>query len=249
MAEPTPRGRAYTGAGAGPGTRRLKVWDPWVRLVHWSIVVLIPLSFWTAKTDRWDLHLLAGYTMLTLILFRIAWGLVGSHTARFRNFLKSPLEAVRHLGHLRKRPVGVEIGHNAAGGWMVLVLLLLLLTQTGTGLFANHDPGFTYSQHGPLSMLVSEGDSELATSIHVRLFWVIVAAAALHILAIIAYRVLRGQNLVGPMLTGDLKIPVLYSGPQPRMGHPLLAILLLAAAAGIVWYVVGLGAGAGGGFG
>lgn len=249
MAEPTPQGMTGTGAGPGPGTRRLKVWDPWVRLVHWSIVLLIPISFWTAKTDRWDLHLLAGYTMLTLILFRIAWGLVGSQTARFASFIKSPLEALRHLAHLRQRPTGVEIGHNAAGGWMVLALLLLLLTQTGTGLFANHDPGFTYSQHGPLSMLVSEGDSASATSIHVRLFWVIVAAAVLHILAIIAYRVLRGQNLVGPMLTGDLKVTAPYDGPQPGMGHPLLAILLLAAAAGVVWYVVGLGAGAGGGFG
>lgn len=249
MAEPTPGGRADTERGADPGTRRLRVWDPWVRLVHWSIVLLIPFSFWTAETDRWDLHLLAGYTMLTLILFRIAWGLVGSHTARFVSFLKSPIEALRHLGHMRQPPTGVEIGHNAAGGWMVLALLLLLLTQTGTGLFANHDPGFTYSQHGPLSMLVSESDSAFATTIHVRLFWVIVAASVLHILAVIAYRILRGQNLVGPMLTGDLKVPARYSGPQPRMGHPVLALLLLAAAAGVVWYVVGLGAGAAGGFG
>jgi cytochrome b len=223
------------------GTRRLKVWDPWVRLVHWSIVLLIPFSFWTAKTDRWDLHLLAGYTMLTLLLFRIAWGLVGSHTARFRNFLRSPLEAVRHLGHVRRRPAAVEIGHNAAGGWMVLVLLLLLLAQASTGLFANHDVGFTYSQHGPLAMAVSDASSEMATDIHTRVFWAIVAAAVLHILAIIAYRVLRGQNLVKPMITGTLEIPVLYRGPQPRMGHPLLAVALLAAAAAAVWGVIRLG--------
>lgn len=249
MADQPKADSAPRGSEAGPATRRLRVWDPWVRLVHWSIVLLIPFSFWTAETDRWDLHLWAGYTMLTLILFRIAWGLVGSDTARFFNFLKSPIEALRHLGHLRQRPVGVEIGHNAAGGWMVLVLLLLLLTQAGTGLFANHDPGFTYSQHGPLSMLVSESDSALATSIHLRVFWVIVAAAVAHILAIIAYRVLRGQNLVGPMVTGDLKVPEVYRGPRPKMGHPVLAILLLAAAATAVWYVVGLGAGATGGFG
>ena len=227
------------------GTRRLKVWDPWVRLVHWSIVLLLPFSIWTAKTDRWDLHMLAGYTMLTLILFRIAWGLVGSHTARFRNFLRSPLEAVRHLGHLRRRQAAVEIGHNAAGGWMVLVLLGILLLQAGTGLFANHDVGFTYSQHGPLAMAVSESTSELATSIHLRVYWVIIAAAVLHILAIVTYRVLRGQNLVGPMITGSLTIPVLYSGPQPKMGHPLLALALLAAAAAGVWYLVGLGSGLG----
>lgn len=221
-------------------TRRLKVWDPWVRLVHWAIVILLPFSYWTAATDRFDLHYLSGYAILSLLIFRIAWGLVGSQTARFGHFLKSPLEALRHLGHLRRRQAAVEIGHNAAGGWMVLVLLLLLLAQAVTGLFAAHDPGMTYSQHGPLSMRVSEATSAQATSIHLRVFWVIVAAAVLHVLAIIAYRVLRGQNLVGPMVTGRLKLPVTYSGPVPRMGHPALAIVLLGAASAFVWWITTL---------
>ncbi|MGG5888040.1 cytochrome b/b6 domain-containing protein [Falsiroseomonas sp. HC035] len=214
-----------------PGTRRLKVWDPWIRLVHWAIVILIPLSYWSAVTHRFDIHMLSGYTMLTLLLFRIAWGLVGSQTARFGQFLKSPIEALRHFGHLRRRQAAVEIGHNAAGGWMVLVMLLLLLAQATTGLFADDE----IFSRGPLAREVETATSALATSIHLRVFWFIVAAAVLHIVAILAYRVLRGQNLVGPMITGALRLPVVYRGPQPRMGSNLLAVALLAAAAGAVW--------------
>ncbi len=217
--------------------RRIKVWDPWIRLVHWAIVVLLPFSYWTAVTSRFELHLISGYAILALLIFRIAWGLVGSQTARFVHFLRSPLEALRHLRHLRQPQEAAEIGHNAAGGWMVVVLLLLLLTQAVTGLFSAHDPGMTYSQHGPLSMSVSESTSAQATAIHLRVFWVIVAAAVLHVLAIIAYRVLRGQNLVGPMLTGVLKLPVAHSGPPPRMGHPALAVVLLTAAGAFVWWI------------
>ncbi|MBU8543482.1 MULTISPECIES: cytochrome b/b6 domain-containing protein [Roseomonadaceae] len=220
-----------------PGTRRLKVWDPWIRLVHWAIVLLIPLSWWSAETHRFDLHVLSGYTILTLLIFRIAWGFVGSQTARFRNFLASPLEAIRHLGHFRRRQAAVEIGHNAAGGWMVLVLLGLLLAQAVSGLFAD-DEIFT---RGPLARAVDPATSALATSIHLRVFWGIVAAAVLHILAILLYRLVRKQNLVGPMITGALRLPVVYRGPQPRMGSNWLALALLAAAAGAVWALVSWG--------
>jgi cytochrome b len=213
------------------GIRRLKVWDPWIRLVHWAIVLLIPLSYWSAVTHRFDLHMLSGYTMLALLLFRIAWGLVGSQTARFGQFLKSPVEALRHFGHFRRRQAAVEIGHNAAGGWMVLVMLLLLLAQATSGLFADDE----IFSRGPLAREVETATSALATSIHLRVFWLIVAAAVLHIVAILAYRVLRGQNLVGPMITGALHLPVAYRGPQPRMGSNLLAVALLAAAATAVW--------------
>ncbi|HYF06046.1 MAG TPA: cytochrome b/b6 domain-containing protein, partial [Acetobacteraceae bacterium] len=82
--------------------QRVAVWDPWIRLVHWTIVLLIPFSYWTARTDRWEWHYRAGYVLLALVLFRIAWGIVGSDTARFARFLKSPLAALRHLGEIRR---------------------------------------------------------------------------------------------------------------------------------------------------
>ena len=212
---------------------RLKVWDPWVRLVHWALVVLVPFSWWAAETERFRLHFLSGFTILTLVLFRIAWGLVGSETARFSHFLKGPLAALRHLGHLRDRSAPPEVGHNAAGGWMVLVLLALLLIQATAGLFA-------YDQvmnRGPLARAVSEEWSDRATSIHLTVFWVILGCVALHILAVLAYRIVAGRNLVRAMVTGRLDVPAAPAPRAPRMGHPALAAVLLAAAAGVVYAI------------
>ncbi|WP_270933747.1 cytochrome b/b6 domain-containing protein [Falsiroseomonas oryzae] len=212
---------------------RLKVWDPWVRLTHWAIVLLLPFSWWTAETSRFDLHFLSGYAILSLVLFRIAWGIVGSDTARFARFLKGPVAAMRHLAHLRRREAPVDIGHNAAGGWMVLLLLGLLLVQAIAGLFSD-DLIFT---RGPLARRVDEAWSSLATSVHLRVFWVIVACAVLHILAVVAYRVLLGRNLVRPMVTGVLQAPGLDRAPPPRMGSPLLALVLLAGASTFSWWI------------
>jgi len=225
-------GWAMTERGV-PNVRVLKVWDPWVRLTHWAIALLLPFSWWTAETSRHDLHFLSGYAILTLVLFRIAWGLVGSETARFGHFLKSPVAALRHLSHLRRREAPVDVGHNAAGGWMVLALLLLLLVQAAAGLFAD-DLIFT---RGPLARRVDEAWSSLATSIHLRVFWVIVALAVLHVLAVAAYRVLLGRNLVRTMLTGSLVLPDGQQAAAPRLGSPVLALALLAASGGFVWWI------------
>ncbi|WP_237216913.1 cytochrome b/b6 domain-containing protein [Falsiroseomonas oryziterrae] len=211
----------------------VKVWDPWVRLTHWTIALLLPVSWWTAETARYDLHFLSGYAILALVLFRIAWGFVGSETARFGAFLKSPAEALRHLAHVGRRSAPVEIGHNAAGGWMVLALLLLLLLQAVAGLFAD-DLIFT---RGPLARRVDAAWSSLATAVHLRAFWVVVAFAVLHVLAVAAYRVLLGRNLVRPMLTGVIMVPEGEAVRQPRLGNPVLAIVLLAASGGFVWWI------------
>jgi len=212
----------------------IKVWDPWVRLTHWAIVLLLPFSWWTAETGRFDLHFLSGYAILALAIFRILWGFVGSETARFRHFLKGPAAALEHLAHLARRSLPVEAGHNAAGGWMVVLLLLLLLAQAGLGLFADDE----VLSSGPLAKLVDERWSGLATSIHVRVFWAIVACAALHVAAVLLYRMLLGRNLVTPMVTG--RLPAAHRVPAPRMGNPLLAMLLLGASAGFVWWITTL---------
>jgi len=208
----------------------VKVWDPWVRLTHWAIALLVPFSWWTAETSRFDLHFRSGYCILALVLFRILWGFVGSDTARFARFVRGPAEGFRHLAHLIRRDAPVELGHNAAGALMVLLLLGLLLTQATVGLFADD----AIMTRGPLARRVDESWSELATSIHLRVFWLILASVVLHVLAVLAYRVLLGRNLVKPMITGRMDAPGLTA---PRMGSNLLAVILLAACFGLVWWI------------
>ncbi|HEX2943656.1 MAG TPA: cytochrome b/b6 domain-containing protein, partial [Rhodopila sp.] len=172
--------------------RPVKVWDIAVRLFHWAIVVLIALAWGTQEFDNMDWHVRIGYAILTLLLFRVAWGFIGSDTARFSRFLRSPAAAFRHLAHLRRREADREIGHNAAGGWMVLLMLVLIGVQAGTGLFANDD-GDT---EGPLMHFVSKDQSDFLSKIHSINFTLIEVAVVLHVLAIAAYAILKRQNLV-----------------------------------------------------
>ena len=208
---------------------RVKIWDGWVRLVHWSIVILIPVSYLTARSHRMDWHMLSGYTLLTLVIFRILWGLVGSEPARFASFLRSPFAAFAHLRHVKGAPgPDREMGHNPAGGWMVVGLLSLLLTQAITGLFTD-DQIFT---RGPLAQQVSGAWSDRAGSIHIRLIYVIGIAIFLHIAAVVWYRVSLGHDLVQAMMIGTKPMPP--GTRAPRMGHPVLALVLLGASAGFV---------------
>lgn len=218
----------------------VKVWDGWVRLFHWGTAGCVLVSYFSAKSGAWNLHYMSGYTLLTLVVFRIAWGLVGSPNARFRHFLGSPLAAFRQLGKFRRVEPDIETTHNPAGGWMVVALLALLLGQAVSGLFTNHDIGFTYSQHGPLANAVSEATSARMSNLHLTLVNVLLGAVLLHVAAVMLYRLVKGQDLVVPMVTGTKDIPASHA-KAPRHAHPALAVALLAAAAAGVWYVTRLG--------
>lgn len=215
--------------------RAVVVWDPWVRLVHWGLVVLLAASWVTARLHWTDWHFRAGYAALTLLLFRLLWGMLGSDTARFGRFLKSPLAALRHLAHFPRREPDAEVGHNAAGGWMVLVLLGLLLAQAVTGLFT-YDQIFTY---GPLARQVSEGWRDALSSWHVFIINLILAAVALHVLAVVLYRVVKGHRLARAMVTGRKHLP--EGVPAPRLGSPWLALALLACSASAVAFIASFG--------
>lgn len=221
---------------------RVNVWDGWVRLFHWGSAACVLVSYVSAQMDAWALHYASGYTLLGLLGFRLLWGLVGSENARFARFLRSPAVALRHLAHLFRREPDTETTHNAAGGWMALLLMLMLAVQAVSGLFANHDVGFTYSQHGPLANEVSEASSEWATDLHVTFFDLLIVAVALHVLAVLAYRFFKGQDLIGPMVTGKKSLPP--GATPPRHGRPMLALMLLAVAALGVWAITRLGGGA-----
>jgi len=215
--------------------QRVKVWDGWIRLVHWSIIVLLAVSYGAIKANWMNLHYLSGYAMLALVLFRIAWGFLGSDTARFARFLHSPVYALQHLRDLPKREPDREIGHNAAGGWMVLVLLGLLLAQPLTGLFADS----TYGDFGPLAKAVPGDLSDRLTGLHHQNFNLILLAAGLHIAAVLTYALVKKQDLVRPMITGYKILPL--DLPAPRLGSPWLAATLLGVAALLVYGISRLG--------
>lgn len=206
----------------------MRVWDAPTRLFHWAIAILLGLSWLTESRGWMPLHFLSGYSMITLLLFRVAWGFVGSETARFSHFLRSPIAALRHLVHLHRQEPDTGIGHNAAGGWMVLVMLALLAVQVATGLCANDD-GDT---EGPLFKYVGKEWSDWLSHIHAVNFRIIKIAVALHILAILAYLGVKRHDLVRPMITGRKLLPDVLD--PPMLVSPLRAAVLFAIAAGVV---------------
>jgi cytochrome b len=209
----------------------VRVWDAPTRLFHWAIVVLIAFSWFSIHENWMELHLLSGYATAALVLFRLIWGFTGSQTARFSSFLASPLAGLRHLSHLTRREPDTQIGHNAAGGWVVLVMLLVLAVQVLTGLCANDD----VLTEGPLAKYVGKRLSDRLSVIHAINFNIIEVVIVLHVLAIVAYAVLKRHNLVRPMITGRKQLP--QDVAPPRMVTPLLALAVFACAVGIVAFI------------
>ena len=216
-----------------PGMRLpMRVWDLPIRFFHWAIVVLVAVSYVSINVNAMRVHLLSGYAVLALLLFRLVWGFVGSDTARFAKFLGSPLAGLRHLARFGGREADNQVGHNEAGGWMVLVILLLLAAEVLTGLAANDD-GAT---EGPLLKYVGKAASDRLTAWHDGpLKIALLAAIGLHVLAIVAYAAIKRQNLLRPMLTGKKMLPA--ATRAPRMAPAGLAWGILALAAVAAWLI------------
>jgi cytochrome b len=203
------------------------VWDLPVRLFHWLLAALIAFSWWSVKNDHTDWHIWSGCGILTLLIFRLLWGFVGSSTARFSGFVRGP----RALGeYLRGSWYG--IGHNPLGALSVLALLAAMAIQVGLGLISEDEDGLYF---GPLSQLVSTDTSDKARDVHELWFNVILGLIALHVIAILFYR-LRGKKLTLPMLTGRAEVEP-GTGPM-RPGKWWVALICLAVGIGITRWVI-----------
>ena len=209
------------------------VWDLPIRLFHWSLVGLLCFSVLTGLNgglNAMDYHMLSGYAILTLIGFRLLWGIVGSKNARFASFIKGPGAIIDYLRSLADPPKP-HIGHNPLGALSVLAMLLSVTVQAVTGLFSTDD----VFVDGPLRHLVSHETSLAITNIHKINLWILGALVGLHLAAIAWYQLRRKEDLLLPMITG-------WKATQQDMpaerNNLILAILLTALVAGGVYYLV-----------
>lgn len=201
----------------------VRVWDPLVRIFHWSLVTFFIIAYVTHE-DVDDLHIFAGYVVLGLLLFRILWGIVGSKYARFSNFVYPPTTVLNYIKGLATGKVEHYLGHNPAGGWMVVALLLSLSLVSYTGLKAYGVEG-----HGPLAAKVEislintarahseEGkvaaeqgqvrdhneEEGLWHELHEAATNFTLALIFLHLLGVAVSSRLHGEKLVKAMITGN----------------------------------------------
>ena len=229
-APPLPTGDPLATTGEAPA---VAVWDLPIRIFHWGLVALIAFSWWSASYDHLQWHIYSGFAVLFALLFRIAWGLVGSSTARFASFVRGPRGLMRYFGDTS---AWTAVGHSPLGALSVVAMLGLLAAQVGFGLILVDEEG---EFSGPLAHLVDDQTSELARTTHHALFNVVLGFIILHVAAILYYRVVKRRRLIGAMVRGSSRE---YSPGTTALvaGKPLRLILCLVIAAALTaWIVAG----------
>ena len=210
--------------------RALKIWDLPTRLCHWSLVALVAVSWWSGEQggETFKYHQWSGYGIFSLLLFRLAWGVVGGEYSRFAQFVHGPRRVVRAVRDLLTPIPLAQPGHNPLGGWMVVALLIGLAVQTITGLFANDD----IMNEGPLMAWVGKDLSDTLSGVHTINFVVLLSLISVHVLAIVYHRLRKGERLSLAMITGRRMLP----GAPSTVGttSPWLAAVLLTLSAGMV---------------
>lgn len=216
----------------------VRIWDLPTRLFHWLLAACVIALVVTGNVggDAMVWHFRLGYTVLTLVLFRIVWGLLGGHWSRWRQLFLAPSHVLAHLRGSVTRPPWT--GHNPIGSWSVLLMLGWLLLQVSTGLVSDDE----IANAGPLTALVSGAAVSAATAWHKGLGKLVLILLVLgHVSAIVWYHVRKGHSLVPAMLHGDKTLTEAVTPSRDGWPQRLLAVLLLLASAALVRWLIGLG--------
>ncbi|MBV8636052.1 MAG: cytochrome b/b6 domain-containing protein [Burkholderiaceae bacterium] len=213
---------------------KIRIWDLATRLFHWSLVMLVTAAVVTAQIggNALEWHFYCGYAILSLLVFRILWGMVGARYARFSSFALKPSAFLSHI-----RTPKPAAGHTPFGSLSVLIILLVLLAQAVSGLFANDD----IASEGPLAKLVAKEVSDRLSWFHAELNSVIIyGLAGLHVAAVAYYFFVKRENLLKPMITGDKEGLDAEVAARDDGRDRLLALVLFALSLAAVSYVVKL---------
>ena len=198
-------------------TQRILVWDLPTRVFHWALVLSFTGAFVTAESERWrDIHVLLGYTVTGLIVFRLVWGFIGTRYSRFAEFVRSPVYVIRHLAELLREQAVHPVGHNPAGA-IAILLLLLLGTACGVSGWA----------------IFEDSGGDWLDELHELTANAMLAVVFAHIVGVLFSSYLQEENLIAAMITGRKQ----GESHQAISGnYPLIAMLLLAAVIGFwVW--------------
>lgn len=167
-------------------SRMVKVWDPFVRVFHWSLVTAFTVAWLTA--EEWDrAHEWSGYVAAGLVILRILWGLVGSRYARFSQFVRRPRVVIEYLSDMTKFREKRYLGHNPAGSAMIVVLLLGMIVLAGTGWMA---------------MQPASAGMKWAEDVHEVIANTMLLLVGVHVAGVIVASIRHGENLARSMVTG-----------------------------------------------
>jgi cytochrome b len=178
-------------------TPRVYVWDRFVRIFHWTLVLGFTVAYLTEE-DLLTVHVWAGYAVGVLVLARVVWGFVGTPHARFSDFAYSPAAAFRYVRDLLLFRAERHVGHSPGGGYMVFLLLLFLAATVVTGLVVYGGD----QQAGPLAGMFTEQTGEAMEEVHEVIANITLALVIAHIAAVVLASFAHRENLIGAMITG-----------------------------------------------
>jgi len=179
---------------------KVKVWDPLVRAFHWLLVIGFFTAYFT-EDDFLTVHVYAGYTVLALILVRLVWGFIGSRNARFSSFVTAPRVAWQYVKDTLMFRAKRYLGHNPAGGAMIVLLLISLLITTMTGLAAYG----ASETAGPLAGWlgnIGETGEDVIKEVHEFFANFTVFLVVIHVAGVIFESLAHRENLVRAMVNG-----------------------------------------------
>ncbi|RST52561.1 cytochrome b/b6 domain-containing protein [Variovorax sp. MHTC-1] len=230
--EPSTR-RASLGDASAARTR---VWDLPTRVFHWALTAAVISQLVTGFAGIMEWHFRGGYTVLSLLLFRLIWGFIGGRWSRFAAFVYSPGSLMNYLRG-RAHPDHL-IGHTPLGAFSVFALLAILALQVASGLTADDE----ITASGPLTRFVSGATVSLATGWHTSQGkWIVIALAGLHVLAVLYYVLIKRRRLVRPMISGDKLVTDGSAAPsRDDAASRLLALAVFAVCAAFAAWIASL---------
>ncbi len=206
----------------------VRVWDLGIRIFHWCLVVAFAgagVSQWVLPESYLTTHLVFGYAVAALVIFRLVWGWFGSEYGRFSHLKATPRGALRYVLDFLNGRARPYLGHNPGGALMIVALLATLLGVIATGMLVQAGE----EKQGPFAGFVSYEVGSAARGIHALLVNVTLCLIGLHVVAIILHRVMARESLVSAMITGRKLWHSVPHAVAPRNAKPGLAILTLAA--------------------
>jgi cytochrome b len=219
-----------------PSTMLVPVWDIPVRLFHWLLVLLVVVLFVTGKLGgNWlEWHRRAGFSVLGLVTFRILWGFVGSHHARFATFARGPIAVLEYVKSVKHKNSPRYAGHNPLGALSVVAMVIALLAQAVLGLFSNDD----LMLEGPYASMVSKAISDFCTTLHKLNSDFLLILIGIHLAAIAFAYFYKRENLLKPMFTGKKKLPAGAIGAAHSPSRPAWLAWVIGACVAMGTYAI-----------
>ncbi len=210
--------------------QQVRVWDIWVRIFHLSFALSVLFLLVSGETGLgfFDWHKLAGELVLALVFFRLMWGVVGSSNARLLSLFQPPAAAISHLRGVLRGESHASRGHNAAGGWAVLLMLLLVSVQAVSGLFIADEDELI---EGAFYAVASVEMSEWMYDIHEQNAELLQILVIVHVAMVFFYLIRAKQNLIAAMISGKMHWPD---------GQPVTNVVFVSAVLGLFLMVVAL---------